>query len=352
MDTNSISRKKFLKAAGLTGAVFFLGMYFPASAKVATLLTDTEAETADLDAIEMNAWILIETSGKVTLVCHRAEMGQGVYHSIAQIIAEELEVDLADVRVVFAQGNNKKYGSQITGGSSTIRGSYKNLLNLSASAREMLITAAALKWSVPPSECHAAAGHVLHSKSRRKAHFGELVATASKLEVPKNVALKKRSDYKLISKPLHRLDTPSKTNGSAVFGLDKKIPGMLYAAVERNPRLRGKIKSFDASATLKVPGVKRVFKVKMLVFATTREGVAVVADSTWAAMQGKKALKVEWDDSGFDHINTASIYQRQEELLKSSEGLQFSSQGDPGGVIAQSGSSLDVIYQTPYQYHA
>ena len=133
-------------------------------------------------------------------------------------------------------------------------------------------------------------------------HYGELVVDASKLEAPKNVKLKTRSEYKLIGKPLHRQDTPLKTNGSAIFGLDKRIPGMVFAAVERNPRLRGKVKCYDDSAALKVPGVKKVFKIKMAVFGTYREGVAVVADSTWAAMQGRKALKVEWDDSGFEHM--------------------------------------------------
>src|SRR6185436_7939398 len=126
-----------------------------------------------------------------------------------------------------------------------IRGSYKNLLNLSATAREMLIQAAANKWNVPVSECYAQSGCVLHKPSGRKLHYGELAADAAKLETPKNVQLKKPSEYKIIRKPLHRRDTPLKTNGEAIFGLDKKLPGMLYAAVERNPRMRGKIKSFD-----------------------------------------------------------------------------------------------------------
>jgi isoquinoline 1-oxidoreductase beta subunit len=186
------------------------------------------------------------------------------------MVAEELEVNLDEVKIVFAQGN-KKYGNQITGGSSTVRGSYKNLLNLGATARDMLTEAAAQKWNVPKTECYAEAGHVMHRPSGRKFHYGELVADASKLEVPKNVVLKKRSEYKLIGKPLLRQDTPLKTNGAAGFGLDKKIPGMLYAVVERNPRLRGMVKSFDGSAALRIPGVKKVFKVRMSVFSTYRD---------------------------------------------------------------------------------
>ena len=349
MASQHLSRRNFLKNTGLSGTALLLGFYLPASAKVANILSGAAAANTE---IEMNAWIQINTSGKVTLVSHRAEMGQGVYHSLAQIIAEELEVDLNEVAIVFAQGNRKKYGSQITGGSSTIRSAYKNLLNLSATAREMLIAAAATKWSAPKTECYAEAGHVIHRPSGKKYHYGDLVTDASKLPVPKDIILKKRSDYKLIGKPLHRQDTVIKTNGAAIFGLDKKIPGMLYAAVERNPRLRGKVKSYDDSAALKVPGVKKVLKVRMLVFDTYREGVAVVANSTWAAMQGKKALKIEWDDSGFEHVNTATIFQRQEDLLKTTEGMIFKTQGDPNGIIGKADKVIDVIYQTPYQSHS
>jgi isoquinoline 1-oxidoreductase subunit beta len=350
-DTNALSRRKFLKNGGLTGAALFLGFYFPATAKAGQVISETALNDVELE-VEMNAWILIDTSGKVTLVDHRAEMGQGSFQSVPQIISEELEVDLSNINVIFAQGNQKKFGSQITGGSSTIRGSYKNLLTLGASARELLIQAAADKWKVPVSECYAKSGHVFHKPTGRSFHYGELVVDASKLEVPKNVKLKPRSEYTLIGKPLHRRDTPLKTNGSAIFGLDKKIPGMVYASVERNPRMRGKLKSFDDSAALKIPGVKKVLKIKMAVFGTQREGVAVIANSTWAAMQGRKALKVEWDDSGFEHVNTTDIYKQQEELLKSKEGLSLKKQGDPDSIIGKADKKIDVIYQTPYEAHA
>jgi len=342
------TRRNFLKLTGLGGAALCMGFYLPGDT-VPTFIKPSDLTEAD---IEMCAWILINTSGKVTIVSHRAEMGQGAYHSIPQIIAEELEVNLKDIDVVFAQGNEKKYGNQITGGSSTIRSAYKRLLLLSATAREMLISAAAIQWKVSVDDCYAEGGQVFHRPSGKKMHYGELAAQASKLEAPKNPKLKKISDYKLIRQPLHRLDTPMKTNGTAIFGLDKKIPGMLYAAVERNPRLRGKVKSFDDSKALKIPGVKKVFVVKMIVHTTIREGVAVVADSTWAAMQGKKALTVEWDDAGFEHLNSPEIFKRQEEFIKTKEGLAFKSQGNPTEIIAKSNSKLDVIYQTPYQSHA
>jgi isoquinoline 1-oxidoreductase beta subunit len=349
METNPISRRNFLRVSSVAGTALCLGFYFPANAKKGQL---GSTATAEQSGFEFNAWMRIDTDGKVTLTDHRAEMGQGSYQSVPQIIAEELEVDLKDINVIFAIGDPGKYGSQITGGSSTIRGSYKKLLKLSATAREMLITAAANKWNVPATECYAESGHVIHKPSGKKFNYGELVTAASKLTPPKEVKLKNISEYKLIRKPLNRLDTPMKTNGGAIFGLDKKLPGMLYAAVERNPRLRGKIKSFDDSAAKKVPGVKQVFKIQMMVFNTTRDGVVVIADSTWAAMQGRKALRVEWDDSGFDHVNTSDIYKAHEELLKKEEGLFVKKQGDPDGTLAKSDKKIDVIYQTPYQAHA
>jgi len=349
INTNAVSRRSFIKLSGLSGTALCLGFYFSVGAKKGRIITGPEA---DAEAIELNSWIWIDTAGKVTLVDHRAEMGQGSFQSVPQIIAEELEVDLKDINVIFAQGNGKKYGSQITGGSSTIRASYKNLLNLSATARQMLIAAAAAKWGTPPSECYALSGNVYHKPSGKKFHYGELVIEASKMEKPANITLKKRSDYKLISKPLRRRDTPLKTNGTAVFGLDKKIPGMLYAVVERNPRLRGKVKSFDDTDTRKIKGVTHVFKVSMDVFNTGREGVAVVADTRWAAMQGRKALRVEWDDSGFEHVNTEDIYKRMLDDLQNKEGNPLKKQGDPDAIIQKAEKKIDVVYQTPYQAHA
>lgn len=347
--STTISRRNFIKLSAAGGTMLSLGFYLPAEARNSSVVKTTEAEE---HGVELNAWIYIDTLGKVTMFSHRAEMGQGVYQAIPQILAEELAVNLDEVNIVFAQGNNKKYGNQITGGSSTVRGSYKNLLKLGATAREMLLEAAAQQWKVPQTECYAEAGQAIHRPSGKKLHYGQLVVEASKLAVPKSVVLKKRSAYQLIGKPLRRQDTPLKTNGTAQFGLDKRLPGLLYAMVERNPRLRGKVKSFDDSAARKIPGVKNVFKVKMGVFNTYREGVAVVADSTWAAMQGKKALKVEWDDSGFEHLNTADIYQRQREDLKTKEGLSLKTQGDPNGILAKAAQKIDVLYETPYQSHS
>jgi isoquinoline 1-oxidoreductase beta subunit len=349
METKNLTRRNFIKLSSLTGAALTIGFYFPTGAKAAEVM---KSETADNLGIDLNAWISIDTNGKVTITNHRAEMGQGSFQSVPQIIAEELEVDLNDVRIVFAQGNNAKYGSQITGGSSTVRGTYKKLLHLSATAREMLIEAAAKKWNVPASECYAENGHVIHKPSGKKFNYGELVADASKLTPPTSVHLKDPKDYKVLRKPVPRQDTPLKVNGTATFGMDKKLPGMLYAVVERNPRFQGKVKSFDDTETKKVPGVKHVIPVKMSVFNTFREGVAVVADSIWSAMQGRKVLKVEWDDSGFDHFSTEQLYARMNDDLKTKDGLSFRTKGNFAAALEKADKKIEATYETPYESHS
>jgi isoquinoline 1-oxidoreductase subunit beta len=346
--SNKLSRRTFIKVSGMSGAVLALGYYLPAEAGEAEIVSKTAAESR---GIELNAWISIDTSGKVTIINHRAEMGQGAYQAVPQIIAEELEVDLNNVNIVFAEGNSAKYGSQVTGGSSTVRGTYKKLLQLSASAREMLIQTAAKKWGVETVTCFAENGQVIHRPSAKKLGYGELVEGASRLQPPKDVVLKNIKDYKILRKPLARQDTPLKVNGKALFGMDKKLPGMLYAVVERNPRFLGKVQSFDDSATRKIPGVKHVLKVQMNVFANKREGVAVVADNLWSAMQGRKALKVVWDDSGFDHPGTEQLYAKMHEQLKEKP-ISFKTKGNVDAIFAKAANKIEATYETPYESHS
>ncbi|NOT74645.1 MAG: xanthine dehydrogenase family protein molybdopterin-binding subunit [Cyclobacteriaceae bacterium] len=345
----NLSRRNFIKLGGLSGAALTLGLYFPASGKDTVGIITPESE--ENLGIDLNAWISIDTTGKVTITNHRAEMGQGSFQSVPQIIAEELEVDLNKVHIIFAQGNNKKYGSQVTGGSSTIRGNYQKLLRLSATAREMLIEAASKKWGVAKSECYAENGFVIHKPSGKKFGYGELVEEASKLEPPKEIALKDPKNYKILRKSMPRQDTPLKTNGTAIFGLDKKLPGMLYAMVERNPRFVGKVKSFDDTETKKVPGVKHVFKVTRDTFGNMFEGVAVVADNTWAAMQGRKVLKVEWDDSGFTYHSTEQLYTKMKEQLKG-DVISFKTKGNFNAAFTKAEKKLEALYETPYESHS
>jgi isoquinoline 1-oxidoreductase subunit beta len=203
METTGLSRRNFIRISGLTGTALTLGIGFSASGK--------EMEVVGADApteVEVNAWISIDTNGKVTIINHRSEMGQGSFQSVPQMIAEELEVDLEQVNIVFAPGNGRKYGSQVTGGSSTIRGSYQKLLRLGASARQMLIETAAKKWGVTVKECYAERGEVIHRPSGKKLNYGDLVVEAAQLTPPKEVTLKNPKDYKIIRKPLPRQDTP------------------------------------------------------------------------------------------------------------------------------------------------
>jgi isoquinoline 1-oxidoreductase beta subunit len=349
MQRNSIDRRAFLKLTSFTGAALTIGFYFPAlAAEDAAIIT---AETADNLGVVLNAFISIDKTGKVSIINHRAEMGQGSFQAVPQIIAEELEVSLDQVSIAFGPGHQTKYGSQLTGGSSTVRGAYKHLLRTGATAREMLLEAAAKKWSVPKAECYALNGEVIHRPTNKKTGYGELVEEAAKLTPPKQVVLKERKDYTIIGKPLPRQDTPVKVNGKAGFGLDKKLPGMLYAVVERSPYFLGKIKSYDDSAVKAMPGVKHVLKVQMPVFDSVREGIAIVADNTWAAMQARKALQVEWDATGFEHLDTATLYNRMKEDLKK-PGFSQRTGGNFDAVYAKAAKKLEAIYETPYEAHA
>lgn len=345
----NLSRRNFIRISGMTGAALTIGYALPSLANEAAEIFT--AQKAAEQGFELTAWISIDKSGKVTILNHRSEMGQGSFQAVPQMIAEELEVNLDNVKIAFAPGSQTKYGSQLTGGSSTVRGAYKGLLRTGATAREMLIEAAAKKWNVNRNECYAENGFVLHKPSGKKLGYGELVEDASKLTPPKDVKLKRREDYKIVGKPLARQDNPDKINGKAQFGLDVKIPGMMYAVVERSPRFRGKVKSFDDAAAKKIPGVKNVVKVSRPVFAYEFEGVAVVADSLWAALEGRKALKVEWDDAGFEHLSTEQLYARMKEDLKKPV-LSQRTGGNADAAFQKSEKKVEAIYETPYESHS
>jgi isoquinoline 1-oxidoreductase beta subunit len=348
--SNKISRRHFVRLTGMGGAALTIGFFAPALASAGEYEILT-SEEADALGVRLNAWVSIDTSGKVTLVNHRSEMGQGSWQSVPQIIAEELEVSMDDILIEFAPGHQSMYGSQITGGSSTVRTGYQRLLRTGATAREMLIEAAANQWKVAKTECYAQNGQVIHKASGKKLGYGELVTEASKLTPPKEALLKARKDYKLVGKPLPRKDNPMKVNGSAIFGLDKTLPGMLYAVVERSPRFWGNVKSFDPTAALAVPGVKKVVKVQMPVFAKNREGVAVLATNTWAAMQGRKVLKVEWDNSGLPAFSTESVFRQMTEDLEK-PGNVSKKAGDIQEGLDKAEKKVEAIYQAPYQSHS
>lgn len=290
---------------------------------------------------------MIDSSGRITLYCNRSEMGQGTYQSLPQILAEELEVSLAQVHIQFAPASAQEFGPQPTEGSFSIRGWAQQLLQVGATARHMLIEAAAQQWQVSADMCYASTGQVIHRSSGRASSYGALAEAAARLQPPAQVKLKDRKDYRLIGQPLPRKDIPLKTSGAAVFGLDKKLPGMRYAVVERNPRFRGKVKRFHDTATRAMPGVTHVFTVQRAVFGDLYEGVAVVADTLWAAQQGRKALQVEWDDTGFEHLDSEQLTARMhEDLAKVPPSASFSE------ALAHTSKKLEALYETPYQSHS
>jgi len=340
----NFSRRNFLRQAGLSGLALTVGSYWPLPGKPAgEIIRVTGAED---EATQLMAWISVSNTGKVTIFNHRSEMGQGTWQAIPQIIAEELEVNLDDVSIRYAAANSR-YGPQPQEGSFSIRGWYQQLLRVGATAREMLIEAAAKRWGVVAGGCYAANGQVIHKDSGKKFSYGELVKEAAQLQPPQQVVLKERKAYTLIGKPLLRKDSASKINGSAVFGLDKKLPGMLYAVVERSPRFRGKVKSFDASATNNVSGVRHVFTVQRVVFGLLYEGVAVVADTLWAAMKARKLLKVEWNDEGFEHLDSEQIFTRmQQDLQKPAPSAVFEA------ALKNASSTIEAVYEMPYQSHS
>lgn len=346
--SSTVSRRNFLQLSSMTGAALTIGFYFPALAKSAPVLLTGDAALEQ--GISLTAWVSIDKNGLVTIFNHRAEMGQGSYMAIPQIVAEELEVDLNKIKVELAPGHPTKYGSQITGGSSSIRGGYKTLLSAGAMAREMMIATAAGRWKVPASECYAELGEVIHRSSGKKIGYGALVEEAAKMPLP-TVKLKERKDYKLIGKPLPRLDNPAKINGTAVFGIDKTVPGLLYAVVERSATFHGKIKSVDDKAARAIKGVKDIVRVQMPVFASMREGVAVVADSFWTASKARKLLKIEWDDSGIEKVSTEQLFERMRADL-AKPGLTQKAAGDPDRVFGKSALKVEAVYETPYESHS
>jgi isoquinoline 1-oxidoreductase beta subunit len=293
--TSSINRRNFLKLSGFTSAALVIG--FSLKGKAIAAVDDIN------EAYKITPYIIIEKGGKITIMNPRPEMGQGTYQSVPALIAEELEVALDQVTIE-QTGGEKEFGRQVSGGSSSVRGNYKDLRKVGASARAMLLKAASDSWKVPVEECYAEKGKIFHKPSGKSVDYTELAEAAAKLDVPQQPQLKDSKDFKILGKSMPRLDIPLKTSGKATFGIDVKIPEMVYASIERCPVFGSKLINYDDSEAMKVPGVQKVVKATRVVGVYTYEGVAVVADNYWAALQGRKALKVNWDHQGNDKFNS------------------------------------------------
>jgi isoquinoline 1-oxidoreductase beta subunit len=294
-----------------------------------------------------NAFIRIDHAGKTTLVMPQVEMGQGVYTAVAMILADELDADLAAVTLEHAPPNDKLYGNptfgiQVTGNSNSIRSFWKPLRVAGASARAMLVAAAAGRWQVDPATCSAANGKVTHGASGRVAAYGDLVDAAGSVPVPQNPPLKDPKDFALIGKPLKRLDTPNKTDGKVVYGIDAMLPGMKFATLMQCPVFGGKVAHVDDRAAKAVPGVQQIVVLDDL--------VAVVGDHTWAAKKGLDALKVTWNEGPNAKVSSADIWEDLRAASKK-DGVVAKSVGDIAKGFAQ-GERVDGEYELPFLAHA
>ena len=294
-----------------------------------------------------NAFIRIDNAGKTTLVMPQVEMGQGIYTALAMVLAEELDADFSSVVLEHAPANEKLYanpvfGIQATGGSTSVRAFWKPLREAGASARAMLVQAAAQQWRVDPASCTTANGEVIHTASGRKLSYGALALAANSETPPKDVALKDPKDFVLIGKPLKRLDTPDKANGKVVYGIDAMLPGMKFATLAQCPVFGGKVGKVDDSAATKIPGVQKI--------VVLDDMVAVVGDHMWAAQKGLEALAIDWDEGPNARISSKDIWQ---DLRAASEkdGVVAKSTGDIAKGLA-AGERLDAAYELPFLAHA
>jgi isoquinoline 1-oxidoreductase subunit beta len=335
------SRRGFLKAAATTAAGLTIGFYW--SGPMSRALAETPKDFAP------NAFLRIAPDNSVTVIAKHLEMGQGTYTGLATIVAEELDADWAQIRVESAPADASKYANLVfgtlqgTGGSSAMANSWMQLRNAGATARAMLVAAAAQEWNVAPATLSVERGIVRHAPSNRQATFGALAGKASGLPAPNEVPLKDPKNFKLIGQKLPRVDIPGKTNGTAQFTIDVTFPDMLVAVLQRPPRFGATIKSFDATATKAVPGVVEVLQVP--------RGVAVVAKSFWAAKQGRDALKVEWDDSKAEKRSTAAIMAEYRTLAEQ-PGKSARREGDAAAALKGAAKLITATYEFPYLAHA
>jgi isoquinoline 1-oxidoreductase beta subunit len=294
-----------------------------------------------------NAFIRIDAAGKTTLVMPQVEMGQGIYTAVAMILAEELDADFSTVVLEHAPANEKLYanpvfGIQATGGSTSVRAFWKPLRAAGATARAMLVQAAAQQWQVEPTTCSASNGEVIHAESGRKLAYGALADAASTQTPPKEVPVKDPKDFVLIGKPLKRFDTPEKVNGKTIYGIDAMLPGMKFATLAMSPVFGGKIGKVDDAAAKKIPGVQKV--------VVLDDMVAVVGDHMWAAKQGLDALDVTWNEGANARISSKDIW---DDLRAASEkdGVIAKSDGDIAKGLA-TGDKLEAAYELPFLAHA
>ncbi|MGE0355878.1 MAG: molybdopterin cofactor-binding domain-containing protein [Burkholderiales bacterium] len=335
----SLARRDFLKASAAAGGGLALEFSFPVLANAAR----------GTPATEVNAWVVIHPDDRVVVRIARSEMGQGTYTALAQLVAEELDCDWAKVTAEFASPNEhvrrkRIWGSMSTGGSQGVRGSHDYVRKAGAAAREMLVSAAAAQWKVPPAECSADKGVITHGPSKRRLRYGQVAAQAAKLDPPRDVALRDPKDWKIAGKPLHRLDIPDKVLGKPVFGTDVMLPGMLHASIAQCPVFGGKVKAVDSAEAEKMRGVKKIVR--------AADFVAVVADSWWRANEALKKVKVEWDAGAHGAASDETILAMLREGLADPKAASAKRSGDAAGALATAAKVVEAEYSSPYLNHA
>jgi isoquinoline 1-oxidoreductase beta subunit len=348
MSVTTIKRRDFLKTGAAVGGGLLISLYLPelSQAGVSARPSD-KLKLIEPATFAPNAFIRIAPDDTVTVIVNKSEMGQGVYTSLPMLIAEELEADWSKIKVesapVDAVYNHTVFGMQLTGGSTSTASEWQRFRKAGATARIMLIAAAAQYWKVEPQSLRAENGFVIHAASNRRASFGSLADTAATLTPPKDVPLKDPKDFKLIGKSTRRLDTPAKVNGSAQFGLDVQIPGMMTAVVARPPVFGGKVVSLNAEKAKAVAGVKDVLQVP--------SGVAVIATGFWPAKLGRERLEIKWDDGPNANLSTVGMREQYATLAKN-PGLVANKVGDPAKALAGAAKTITAEYEVPYLAHA
>src|SRR5216117_3794051 len=343
MSAHTVSRRDFVVVLTATGGGLLLGCRVGDRSGTATAATAPPPL-----AFAPNAFIRIGSDGRVTLIMNQVEMGQGTYTSMPMLLAEELEVGLDQVQLEHAPPNDKLYansffGDQETGGSSSVRGFYEPLRRAGATARTMLVAAAAQTWDVDVASCRAKRGVVTHLASGRTLAYGALVEKAAKLPPPEEVTLKGPKDFKLIGTPAKRLDTPDKVNGKATFGIDVRLPGMKIATVAASPVLGGKVAGLDAAKAMAIAGVRQIVNLD--------DVVAVVADHMWAAKQGLAALAIRWDDGPNGGVSTADVVQGLD-AASQQPAVVARTQGHTAEALAGAARKIDAVSQVPFLAHA
>lgn len=348
MSTLQLDRREFLKIGTVAGTGLLIGFHLNAAAA-----KDRAEEQEKKTPNPFDAWVHITPDNGVTLILEKSEMGQGIMTAVPMILAEELCVDWKNVTVKQAPTNPEIYNHG-TGGSGSVAGCWLPMRQAGAAAREMLVAAAAARWNVNPNTCVAQNGGVLHGARKNFLTYGELANDAAKQPIPNlnDVALKNSDNFTIVGRDMPRWESVSKTNGSARFGIDSRVAGMQFAVVERCPVFGGKVKSFDAAKAKAVAGVREVFAIEPVgVGAFTAGGVAVVADNSWAAMQGRKALQIEWDKG--PHASESSQTLREQFVANASKpGKVVRSDGDAGAVLASAPNKIEAVYEFPFAAHA